>query len=195
MRAALTSHWPEYLIEAAGLGVFMLSACVFGALLGHPASPIAGRVARPLVMRAVMGAAMGATALALILSPWGKRSGAHFNPAVTLAFCRLGKIEPWDAFFYVVAQFVGGVAGVVLAAKLLGARIRHPAVSYAATVPGPAGAQVAFLAEFLISFALMSVVLTVSNSERLARYTPLFAATVVATCISLEAPFSGMSMN
>ena len=116
MRAALASHWPEYLIEAAGLGVFMLSACVFGALLGHPASPIAGRVARPLVMRAVMGAAMGATALALILSPWGKRSGAHFNPAVTLAFCRLGKIAPFDAAFYVLAHFVGGTAGVVVAA-------------------------------------------------------------------------------
>ena len=195
MNETLKRHWPEYLMEAAELGAFMLSACAFTVILWHPASPVRQTVANLLLRRALTGIAMGLTALCIIYSPWGKRSGAHFNPSVTLTFFRLGKIDPWDAFFYVIAQFVGGVAGVVLAAKMLGARIRHPEVSFAATVPGPAGAQVAFLAEFLISFALMSVVLTVSNSERLARYTPLFAATVVATCISLEAPFSGMSMN
>jgi len=195
MKEELKRHWPEYLMEAAELGTFMVSACAFTVILWHPSSPVRQTVANLLLRRALTGIAMGLTALCIIYSPWGKRSGAHFNPSVTLAFFRLGKIEPWDAFFYVVAQFVGGVAGVLLAAGLLGARIRHPEVSYAATVPGPAGAQVAFLAEFLISFALMSVILTVSNTERLARYTPLFAATLVATYISLEAPLSGMSMN
>src|SRR5712691_264965 len=117
MRAALASHWPEYLIEAAGLGLFMLSACVFAAVLGHPASPVV--IARPFAMRVFMGLAMGLTALALVLSPWGKRSGAHFNPAVTLTFYRLGKIATFDAAFYVLAQFAGGAAGVLVAAAIL----------------------------------------------------------------------------
>ena len=56
---------------------------------------------------------MGVTAIAIVFSPLGKRSGAHFNPAVTLTFWRLGKIRGWDALFYVLAQCFGAVAGVV----------------------------------------------------------------------------------
>ena len=59
-----------------------------------------------------MGTAMAATAIALIYSPWGRRSGAHFNPAVTLTFLRLGKVAPRDFVGYTLAQFVGGAAGV-----------------------------------------------------------------------------------
>ena len=195
MIEAFKRHWPEYLMEAAELGAFMISACVFTAILWHPASPVRQGIADPRLRRTLTGLAMGLTALGIIYSPWGKRSGAHFNPSVTLTFFRLGKIEPWDAFFYVVAQFAGAVAGVLFAATLLGGNIRHPAVSYAATVPGPDGARVAFAAELLISFALMSVILVVSNTPRLALYTPLFAAVLVVTYISLEAPLSGMSMN
>jgi hypothetical protein len=40
MREALKRHWPEYLMEAAGLGLFMLSACIFATILGHPSSPV-----------------------------------------------------------------------------------------------------------------------------------------------------------
>jgi glycerol uptake facilitator-like aquaporin len=60
---------------------------------------------------------MGLTAVGITYSPLGKRSGAHFNPAVTFAFCRLGKVDPVDAAAYVVAQFAGGVGGMLLAAE------------------------------------------------------------------------------
>jgi aquaporin Z len=73
--------------------------------------------------------------------------------------------------------------------------VAHPDVRYAVTVPGPGGATVAFAAELAISFVLMSMVLLVSNTPRLARYTGLFAGALVATYISFEAPLSGMSMN
>ena len=48
-----------------------------------------------IVRRALMGLAIGATVMTLILSPWGKRSGGHVNPAMTRAFCRLGKLHHW----------------------------------------------------------------------------------------------------
>ena len=67
-----------------------------------------------------MGLAMGATAIALVYSPWGQRSGAHFNPAVTLSFFRLGKVAPVDALFYAALQIAGAVAGTALGARLLG---------------------------------------------------------------------------
>ncbi|MDX1978970.1 MAG: hypothetical protein SFV51_01780 [Bryobacteraceae bacterium] len=81
-------------MEALGLGLFMVSACAFGALPGHPASPLKQALPDPFTRRALGGAAMGLTALAIFHSPFGKRSGAHLNPSVTLTFLRLGKIAP-----------------------------------------------------------------------------------------------------
>ncbi len=195
MRAALRTHWPEYLMEAAGLGLFMISACLFGTLLGHPASPIVQAVPDPLVRRVLMGLAMGVTAVGLICSPWGQRSGAHLNPATTLTFWRLGKVMPADAGFYMLAQVLGGLVGVSIAAIALGALVAHPSVQYVATVPGPAGAAAAFAAEVTIAFILISVVLRVSNTVDLARFTPLFVGALVTAYITVEAPISGMSMN
>ena len=200
MRQALRGHWPEYLMEAAHLGLFMLSACVFATLLYHPGSPIGPGSPLGLgledetLRRLLMGVAMALTAVAIIYSPWGRRSGAHFNPAVTLTFWRLGKIAGWDAAFYIAAQFLGGVTGVLAARAWLGTPVAHPAVHYAVTVPGSAGPLVALGAEIVISFVLMLVVLAVSNS-RAAALTGLCSGLLVATYITLEAPLSGMSMN
>ena len=193
--AAVLQHWPEYLIEAIGLGLFMLSACVFVSVLEHPNSPVRQVVTEPFLRRIPMGFAMGLTAVALIYSPWGQRSGAHFNQSVTLTFWRLGKVAPWDAVFYMAAQFTGAIAGVGVAAIILETWLAHPAVRHAATVPGPDGPGVAFVAELLISFLLMTVVLTVSNRPRLNRFTGLCAGSLVASYIVFEAPLSGMSMN
>ncbi len=192
---ALTQHWPEYLMEAAELGIFMIAACVLGVLLEHPESPARQAIANPFVRRVLMGLAMGSTAVAIIYSAWGKRSGAHFNPAVTLTFFRLGKIERWDAAFYIVAQFAGGIGGVFIAMLLLRERVAHPAVGYVATLPGVRGEAAAFFAEVIITFILMSVILRVSNSQQLNRWTGFFAGTLVWLYISFEAPISGMSMN
>ncbi len=192
---ALAAHWPEYLMEAAELGLFMISACVFALLLEHPGSPLHQTIDNPLVRRMLMGIAMGSTAIAVICSPLGKRSGGHFNPAVTFTYLLLGKVERWDAVFYVAAQFAGGIAGVSLAAFAIGPPIEHAAVNYVVTMPGAGGPRTAFLAELLISFLLMSVVLAVSNTPRLAKFTPLFAGAMAATYITIEAPLSGMSMN
>jgi aquaporin Z len=146
-------------------------------------------------MRVVMGVAMGFTAVAIIYSPFGKRSGAHINPAVTLTFWRLGRIAPADALGYVAAQFIGGILGVVLVAALLGAPFRDPAVNYVVTLPGAAGPLAAFAAEAAISFLLMTVILHATNTRGYERYTGLFAGLLVAVYITVESPVSGMSMN
>jgi aquaporin Z len=195
MFQSLRHHWPEYLMEAAGLGIFMISAGVFTTLLLYPGSPISHAISSPFARRAYIGAAMGLTAVALIYSPWGQQSGAHYNPAVTLTFLRLGKVRPWDAVFYIGSQFIGGAAGVLLLAAILRGSFRLPPVFYVATLPGPTGPAVAFLAEGLISFTMMGTILIVSNTRVLARYTGFFAGLLVFTFITLEAPFSGMSMN
>jgi aquaporin Z len=188
-------HWPEYLIEAAGLGLFMISAAVVTSLLEFPHSPLYPLLPDPVVRRVLIGIAMGLTAIGIIYSPWGKRSGAHLNPAVTITFFRLGKIQGLDAVFYVLAQFAGGLIGLLVASLAIGMAIEHPAVNYVVTVPGLDGAGVAFAAEACISFGLMLAVLIVSNHQRLNVWTGVFAGALVAMYIAIEAPFSGMSMN
>jgi len=171
-------------MEAGALGTFMVSACMFGVLLENVRNPM-GQI--------LAGIAMGLTAVGIICSPWGQRSGAHMNPALTLTFLSLRKIAPWDAIFYMAAQFAGGVAGVVVSGWILGPAL--PRINYVVTIPGPRGEWVAFVAEFTISFLLVAVILNVSNSRRLTRFTPWVAGFLVAAFISIESPLSGMSMN
>ena len=195
MLDALRKHWPEYLIEAFCLGVFMVSAGAVTVLFEYPYSPVHAAISNPDLRRALIGLAMGLTAMGLIYSPWGKQSGAHMNPAVTLTFYRLGKMAAWDAVFYIIAQFFGGLLGVLLTRMLLGNSFADPAVNFIVTVPGAAGVPAAFVAELLISCGLMLVILFATNTPKLARYTGLIAGTLVALYITFEAPYSGMSIN
>ena len=188
-------HWKEYLIEAALLATFMVSASTMATLIEHPAFPVRALVADPVGRRVLMGLAMGLTAISLIYSPWGQRSGAHLNPSVTLTFWRLGKVPTRDAAGYVVAQFAGGILGIALAAALLRPWIGGPPVNYVTTTPGPFGPLAAFVAEAAISAVLMTVVLTASNAPTLSHFTGLAAGILVAAFITIEAPVSGMSMN
>ncbi len=182
-------------MEAAELGVFMVVACTAGVLLEFPGSPLRQGIPEDWVRRVIAGLAMGVTAIGIIYSPWGKRSGAHFNPAVTLTFWRLGKVKGADTAFYVAAQFIGSVAGVMLAAAVFQETLTAPPVSSAATLPGTQGALAAFGAEVLIAFIQMTVILNVSNRPAISRHTGLVAGALVALYISVEGPLSGMSMN
>ena len=193
MAAALRSHWPEYLIEAAGLAVFMVIAGTCVVFLNTPSAIHA--IASPTLQRMLIGVAIGLTAIAIIYSPWGRWSGAHLNPAITLTFLRLGKVAPADAAFYVIAQFAGGIAGTMLLTALFGERFTLPPIAAIATVPGRWGEAVAVAAEVAIAFVLMTTVLSANASARLMRWTGVCAGALVALYITLEAPVSGMSLN
>jgi aquaporin Z len=192
---SLRRHWPEYLMETGESGIYLFSACAVATLLWHPASPVQPYLTTDAVRRVLMGLAMGATIIAIVRSPWGKQSGAHFNPAVTFTFFRLGKVASWDAVFYCAAQLTGAVAGVALASLVLQGAPADKAVRYAATMPGVYGDGIAFFAELVISFLLMSAILFASNHAVLAPYTHYFAAVLAAAYIAFESPLSGMSTN
>lgn len=192
---ALRRHWPEYLMEAWGLGAFMVSAGVFATLLEYPGSPVHEAIAKGGLRLGLMGIAMGLTAVGIIYSPWGKRSGAHINPAVTLSFLRLGKVNPIDAGFYILAQFVGGTIGVLLVWAALGAAFSGPPVRFVNTLPGQGGVAIAYLAEVAMAFGLMLMVVTALSRQRLMPHVGLFAGIMVASYIAFLAPLSGMSIN
>jgi aquaporin Z len=188
-------HWPLYIFEGLELAIFMISACVFTLYLFDSSCPAIHAIPNAGVRRMLMGLAMGITAILIIHSPMGKRSGAHFNPAITLTYLRLGKIAIWDAIFYVVSQFVGGVFGVAVSAILLGKSLSDPTVNYAVTVPGVYGTTAAFFAELFMAALLMGVVLWSSNRPILANYTGYFVGGLIVLYILFFAPVSGFSIN
>ena len=93
-------------LAAEAIGTAGLLAVVVGSgIMGE--SLAGGNVAIALLGNTI---ATGAILVVLILA-FGPLSGAHFNPAVTLAFLMRREIAPGDATLYVLAQIVGGLAG------------------------------------------------------------------------------------
>ncbi|SNR51958.1 MIP/aquaporin family protein [Hymenobacter mucosus] len=196
--AALPRHWAHYLAEAAGLAFFVTCAGLLTVLVEHPNSPLASYVpTAPLLRRAMLGGAMVLVIVSIVYSPWGKRSGAHINPAVTLAFWQLGKVSTPDAVWYVLAQMTGGIGAALLLRTVLGEWYAHPAVDFTVTQPKTTamGPELAFLAEFGISFLLMLVLLMTLHSERFKKLTGWFLGGLLAVYITFESPLSGMSLN
>jgi aquaporin Z len=181
-------------IDGALLGAFMVAAAGFGTWLEHPDSALHRALTAPGVRRFLMGLAMGLTAIVLIHSPLGQRSGAHMNPATTLAFWRLGRVPGPTALAYVVAQFAGGALGLWSASLLLAPALAAPSVRFVVTAPG-AGTAWAFVVELAMTALLLGVVLRVSQSHRWHRATGVVAGALLCTFITLAAPISGTSLN
>jgi aquaporin Z len=192
---AVREHWREYLMEAAELALLMLCICLSGALIYSAQSPLRASSLSPIAESALMGTAVALATYLIICSPLGRRSGAHLNPAITLAYFWLGRIHRWDALTYIVAQFAGGLGGVFLARQLLGHHLSAPPVRYVVTLPGSYGTVIAFLAEFLLCAVVMGVVLFASNHPRLARFSPVFVAVLTVSYYVLCPSISGFSVN
>jgi aquaporin Z len=176
-------HWRSWGAEAAGTALMVL-AILLAAAITLPAGS-----ARFLLLGAIV-----APCVALIaVSPLGKLSGAHINPAVTLGFWGLGRLSPRDVAGYVSAQLAGGLAGALGGRAILPARtadaiggaVTHPSVSTAAAVALEAGMTAALLA---LIFAFVS-------SERRARWTPLAIVPLLTAIIWLGSPWTGASLN
>ena len=195
LRTAFQRHWRLYVYEGVELAIFMISACFFSVWLFDPAFPALHLLPSSALRRLLVGISMGATAVFIIRSPIGKRSGAHFNPAITLTYFRLGKIGKWDAGFYVVSQFIGAICGVGLSALCLRSSLAVPAVDYVVTVPGWGGTGAAFCAEYFMAALLMLVVLWFSNRPKLAQYTSYLVGFLITFYVFFFAPVSGFSIN
>ena len=192
---SIRTHWIEYLMEGMEIGGLMLSICFFGTLLYSSMSPLSHLALSRGVSSALMGISIALTTLMIIRSPFGRRSGAHFNPAITLSYFWLGRVRRWDALCYVVAQFVGGFVGVLVAHEILGVRLSEISVRYLVTVPGSHGEGIAFLFELILSGLLMGTVLYASNHRFLAPYSPIFVALFTVFCYVASSSISGFSAN
>lgn len=195
MKAAFKKNAGLYLMEAFGLAIFMISACLFGALLEGNGAPWHNAIPNGFVRMLIMGIMMGLTALFIFYSPFTSPSGSHINPAVTLSFLRLGVICQWDALFYILFQFTGGTAAVYLMQWIMEDILVHAPVLSVATLPGKYGIWAACFMEFITAFAMMSMVLFTSSHYALKKYTRIIAACMVCMYVMVAGPVSGFGMN
>jgi aquaporin Z len=195
MKASFKKNWKHYLQEALGLGIFMISACYFSAMLFSEKSSLHNVILNGLMRNILMAIMMGATALFIFYSPWTAPSGSQINPAVTIAFLRLDKMCRYDALFFIIFQIVGGTIAVYLMQLMIGDKLIAPPVNSAVTIPGKYGKWIALLIEFSIAFLTMSMVLFTSANEKQKKYTRIFAGCLVFTWVIVAGPISGFGMN
>jgi MIP family channel proteins len=120
----------------------------------------------------------------------GHVSGAHINPAVTIAFWSVRRFPAADIAPYVAAQCAGGTLASLTLLGVLG-----PAGQLGATLPA-VGWHKAFLVEWLLSFVLMLVIMAVATDDRVPEgFAGLAVGLTVGFCALMGGPLTGASMN
>ncbi|GIF46266.1 glycerol uptake facilitator protein/aquaporin Z [Asanoa ferruginea] len=162
--------------------------------LRHPESPLfISDLGSALV---VIGVVSGAVLTALILSPLGKRSGGHMNPAVTVTLWLMDAFPGRRVVPYVLAQLAGSVAGAGLARLAWGSAVSHPMVSFGAIRPAASWQpEAVFLAEAGSMVLFMLVVGFFLVRRRLAGLLPYLIGLGVGLVIAVFGPLSGGSIN
>ncbi|MCC6737583.1 MAG: aquaporin [Planctomycetia bacterium] len=147
----MADRWRAVAAEAGGTA-FLLAAVVGSGIMGERLS--GGSVGLALLANSL---ATGAALVALVAA-FGPVSGAHFNPAVTLAEAWRGALAPGRAAAYVAAQVAGAVGGVAAAHAMFGG-----AIVQASSTARP-GARLWF-AEFVATVGLLAIVRGVSAAR------------------------------
>lgn len=173
------------LLIAVGLSVVILA---FG-----QGSPLVQLIPDAGWRRLITGFLFGTTGALIALSPLGKESGAHINPAVTLGFWLMGKLEARYVPGYMLAQLAGAAIGTV---PLLAWGAMGRSIAFGATLPGAAyGAGWAVLGETVTTFALIIGLFFFLKNRRLRNFTPALFPFLYAVMVFAEANISGTSTN
>ena len=187
-------HLVPWACEFVGTAMLLLGGLSAVCLDFGAHSPVGPHVHAGWVLRLITGLLFAGSGSLIAISPLGKRSGAHINPAVTLAFWTQGKVHRHDLTGYVVAQVLGGIAGAALVLLLWRGEARS--VHIGATLPGDGASPVlATLIEVAMTAALVGMLLFFTSSARLAPFTPLANWFLVAALVVVGAPYTGTSLN
>jgi aquaporin Z len=187
-------HWPEYGAEFLGTAFMVfagLSAVVFDFGKGLPPAQLLPDMG---LRRLITGLLFAGSGSLVAISPFGKLSGAHINPSVSLAFWAHGKMHHHDVFGYIFGQFLGAIAGEALLVAVWGPYARS--VLDGMTLPGTGyPLWLVFVAEMSCTGLLVLGIFLFVSSTHLMRWTPLMTWLLVAAMVWLEAPISGTSLN
>ncbi|MDN3028536.1 aquaporin [Streptomyces sp. S.PB5] len=186
----LSQVWCEFCLTT----VLLLAVVTLVRWLRAPASPL--YIGDLRIALAVAGPAAGMLVVALILSPWGRRSGGHMNPAVTVAVWLMDVFPGVSVLPYVVAQLAGSVLGAFLGRIVWGPVVSGPAVDYAALQPAPGWSPPAvFLAETGCILVLTLAVGFLLAYPAFGRLLPQTVGACIALTVVVFGPLSGGSAN
>lgn len=187
-------HWPEYGSELLGTAFLVFIALSAVTLNFGSGSPLAIVLPNSSTRRLITGLILAGSGPLVAISPLGKLSGAHINPAVSLAFWLQGKMHQHDLVGYIASQFLGAVLGAGLVVLIW--RERAASVHNGVTAPG-VGYPIwsVFLIEMGFTCLLVLAIFLFVSSHRLMRWTPLMTWMLVALIYWQAAPISGASLN
>lgn len=185
-------HLAEYGSEMVGTAVLVFCVVTIVSLFMSSASPLPHLIPPPTLRLLLVGLLLGGVGWLIALSPPGRLSGAHINPAVSLGFWLLGKMHGRDILGYVIGQITGAVIGAwlgVLAAGHWGRAVNdaalHPAVGYA----------VAFGLEAGTTFVLTLAIYIFVSIKRLIHWAPAAGMVATGILVALDGNLSGAGMN
>ncbi len=159
-------------------------------------SPISRAILQIHAQLVIVGAAVGLLLAGLILSPPGKLSGGHVNPAISLAMWRFGVFPGAGVAPYTIAQLFGSLLGVLAAREVWGEVVSAPPVVYAVLQPPPGWSTwMLFTAEALGMAVIIFIVGICLAVGRLAPFVPWVVGGLVGIGIAVLGTTSGGSLN
>src|SRR5260221_10176288 len=140
----------------------------------------------------IVGASVAILIAGLILSPPGRATGGHMNPAISLAMWRFGVFPGAGVVPYIIAQLLGSVLGVLVARAVWGPVVAEPSVAYAVLQPGPgwSGAEL-FVAETLSMAVIVFLVGVCLAAPRLAPFVPWIVGVAISAAIATPRTSTG----
>ncbi|MHB2023846.1 MAG: MIP/aquaporin family protein [Mycobacteriales bacterium] len=189
-------HWQEWVAEWAGTALLLLGGFSAICLDFGAHSPIAAVVASSSWRLLITGLLFAGSGSLVAVSPLGRLSGAHLNPAVTISFWVQRHVHPHDRAGYILGQFAGGLTGTALAWLLWGRTFTSAPVRWARTAPASGlGVPAAIGVEALMTAVLVITIFVFVSSPKTARWTPLAVWIVIAVLVWRGAPYTGTSLN
>ena len=182
-----------FISEFFGTALLLLLGLSVVIFMFGSGSPMAELIPSVKVRQAITGFLFGSVGASIALSPIGKLSGAHINPAVTIVFWLFRKIEGRLAVTYILAQLTGAIIGCL---PLLFWGEMGKSILYGGTTPGQNyTAQTALMGEIITTFIMVSLLVIFIGFRQIRQYTPYMFPVLYAIMVPLEADISGISTN
>jgi aquaporin Z len=182
-----------FVAEVIGTAILVLGGLSLVIIVFGQGSPLPRLLPNERARMALTAFLFGSFGTVIALSQIGKESGAHINPAVTVAFWMMRKLDARAAVGYILAQMLGAALGAL---PLLAWGAMGRSVAYGATIPGEGySAAAVVLGEILTTFALGVTLCLFLAFHHLRQYTPFVIPFLYAVMVPLEAAISGTSTN
>jgi aquaporin Z len=186
-------NWRPFLAELMGTGILLMLGLSLVIFMFGDGAPGGDLIPNHKVRQAVTGFLFGCVGASIAISPLGKVSGAHVNPAVTLGFRLLGKMDMKTTLGYILCQLAGAAIGCL---PLLIWGSLGKSIDFGATIPSAQySTTTVFMGEVITTFILVVMLCFFIAWRKIRKFTPAMIPFLYAIMVPLEADISGTSTN